>query len=286
MIADFVIQLKEGSQSAFKWKNLASNGAANPAYPASDQNQNVPGAVYSTESGFENIGPSFDPQVNPSVNNSNSVHVAATSAFPSLRGLNNAGVANAGTRLTIKFNNVINGTRTWVPTTIRLTSQLTGLRTGIEVLTDTDANGGGAFSATPSAGGPIASCSANVTNSTACPVANTTGLAQVSTYNGSGLVVYEVLYSDAFTPEQVSIPVVVAYVSNLVNNLPAPFGQTTVLPGIGPLSVSFTSSSTEPRPRFIATSDVAQTLYTVTGPSYQGNVETDGQPTPSDWVRA
>jgi len=262
-VADFVVRLREGFQSAFKRKNWNSNGPTSAVYPSADQNQNVPGAVYNTESAFENIGSSFDPSPNPPSQLVNAAaQVAGTAAFPSIHGLNNAGIANAGTRLMLQFTSVVSGTSVWVPTVVRLTSQLSGAVTGTAVLTSTDPNGAGGFSAVSSVGGPMVGCSANVTNVTSCPVANTLGLAQVSTFNGAGIAVYEVLYSDAFNPEQLAVPVVVAYVANPGNNLPAPGVQSQVTASFAPLSTVGTASAGDPIPRF-APGAAARNLYIV-----------------------
>jgi len=238
-VADFVVVMQEGFQSAFKRKNWATDNPTGnsptpfgTAYPAGgDMNQNIPGAVYNTESAFENIGSAADPTPNPPLQlvTGTGVTVAGTAAFPTKYGLNGAGVANSGTRLELNFSTVVPGTSIWVPTVVRLTSQLNGSATGVAVLTSTDANGAGGFSPVSSVGGPIVGCSNNV--NTTCPVggpSNPTGLAQVATFNGAGLAVYEVLYSDPFNPESLKVPVVVAYVANQSNNLPAPGVQTQV----------------------------------------------------------
>ena len=268
-VADFVVRLREGFQSAFKRKNWNTdnpNSGTTPlgtAYPAGgDANQNVPGAVYNTESAFENIGQSADPVPNPpqQLVNSTGVTVAGTNAFPATHGLNNAGIANSGTRLMLQFTSIVSGTSVWVPTVVRLTSQLSGAVTGTAVLTSTDPNGAGGFSPVTSVGGPMVGCSGNV--NTTCPVANTLGLAQVSAFNGAGIAVYEVLYSDAFNPEQVAIPVVVAYVANPGNNLPAPGVQTQVTASFAPLSSVGTASAGDPIPRF-APGAAARNLYIV-----------------------
>jgi hypothetical protein len=268
-VADFVVVMKEGFQSAFKRKNWATDNpggnAPNPTgttYPSSgDENQNVPGAVYNTESAFENIGSAADPTPNPPTQLVNTnAGIPGTAAFPSTHGLTGAGVANSGTRLELNFASVVTGTSVWVPTVVYLTSQLSGATTGVAVLTSTDANGAGGFSPVSSVGGPIAACSGNV--STSCPVAKTLGLAQVSTFNGAGLAVYEVLYSDPFNPEQLAVPVVVAYVANPGNNLPAPSVQTTVSAQFAPQSSVGTASSGDPIPRF-APSSTPSNLYIV-----------------------
>jgi len=258
--AQFVVRLREGFQSAFKRKNWNSNGPASSTYPTADQNQNIPGAVYNTESAFENIGSSFDPNPNPPAQLVNTnASVPGTAAFPTNHGLSNAGIANAGTRLMLQFTSVVSGTSLFVPTVVRLTSQLSGQVTGIAVLTSTDPNGAGGFSAVASNGGAITSCTA----SSSCPAAgNQTGLAQVSTFNGAGIAVYEVLYSDPFNPEQLSVPVVLAYVANPGNNLPAPGVQTQVTASFAPLSSVGTASAGDPIPRF-APGAAARNLYII-----------------------
>ena len=262
-VADFVVRLREGFQSSFKRKNWNSTGVLGTTYPAADQNQNVPGAVYNTESAFENIGSTFDPSPNPPQQLVNTATaVAGTAAFPTTHGLNNAGIANAGTRLMLQFTSVVSGTSVWVPTIVRLTSQLSGAVTGTAVLTSTDPNGAGGFSpvSTVSGSATVASCSGNV--NTGCPTATSAGLAQVSTFNGAGIAVYEVLFSDPFNPEQVAIPVVVAYVANPGANLPAPNVQSQVTASFAPLSSVGTASSGDPIPRF-APGAAARNLYIV-----------------------
>jgi hypothetical protein len=271
-VADFVVRLREGFQSSFKRKNWATdnpNSGPTPlgtTYPSGgDVNQNVPGAVYNTESAFENIGLNADPSPNPpgqSVNGGSSV--TGTAAFPSIHGLNNAGIANSGTRLMLQFTSVVSGTSVFVPTVVRLTSQLSGAVTGTAVLTSTDPNGAGGFSPVTSLGGPIAGCSANISGAGTCAtiIGNTAGLAQVATFNGAGIAVYEVLYSDAFNPEQLSVPVVVAFVANPGNNLPAPAVQSQITASFAPLSSVGTASAGDPIPRF-APGAAARNLFIV-----------------------
>ena len=262
-VADFVVRLREGFQSAFKRKNWNNTGVLGTTYPtAGDQNQNIPGAVYNTESAFENIGSAADPSPNPPAQLVTAgSSVPGTAAFPTSHGLNNAGIANSGTRLMLQFSSIVSGTSVFVPTVVRLTSQLTGAVTGTAVLTSTDPNGAGGFSPVTSLGGPIASCSANISG-IACPVANTLGIAQVASFNGAGIAVYEVLYSDAFNPEQLSIPVVVAFVANPGNNLPAPGVQSQITASFAPLSSVGTASAGDPIPRF-APGAAARNFYIV-----------------------
>jgi hypothetical protein len=256
-VADFIVRMREGFQSSFKRKNWNSTGILGTTYPTGgDQNQNVPGAVYNTESAFENIGPAADPSPNPPTQLVNQgAQVAATAAFPTTRGLNGAGVANSGTRLMLAFAAVPNGASIWLPTVVRVQSQLSGAITGTAVLTTTDGNGAGGFSPVGGVSGTVAACSSNASltcfgSTSSGQVAPTSGLAQVSIFNGAGIAVYEVLYSDPFNPEQVSVPVVVAYVANPGNNLPAPGVQSTVNASFAPLSTVGTADSGSPIPRF------------------------------------
>jgi len=107
---------------------------------------------------------------------------------------------------------------------------LTGLAqsqaTGVMVMTTTDAAGAGAFLRTQSI--------------------NPFVLTKVGT---SGLVVYEILYTDPFSTEYVDVPVVLAYASNPGQNLPAPGPpnpNTSVTGGFAPFYTS--AASTQPSP--------------------------------------
>jgi hypothetical protein len=101
------------------------------------------------------------------------------------------------------------------------------------VLTTTDANGDTAFS----------------------PVTTTGNLQQVSSTN---LAVYEVLFSDPNSLEQVDVPIVVAYASSLTSNppigLPVPSTIAQAAGGYAPFystSAARLPSATLPVPRFI-----------------------------------
>jgi hypothetical protein len=222
----FSIRVDEGFGTAFKVKNiqtqLSNNATGTGAtYPA-DSAQDNPGAIYNTESGFlaNNVPPT--PLGTLLTPNGSFVGLA--------RGLAGAGVANAGTRIMLTFNSVASSAQIFVPVRVALVNQLsTGTQTGFAVLTTTDANGAGGFS--PASG-------------------NSSGLAPVSLVNGSGVAVYEVLFSDPFQVERMTIPVAVAFVANVGNNLPAPGVQSTVGVSFAPISNVGTASDTAPIPRF------------------------------------
>ncbi len=239
----FSIRFDEGFASSWKVKNLsqalangsgltpaslygAYNGGVN--YPA-DENQNVPGAIYNTESGFENSQSATDPVPNPP-NSAGFGVVGPTAPFPTKNGLTNAGIATQGTRLAINFASTPQGSQLFVPTRINVVRQSDGATTGVAVLTSTDGNGAGGYS--PLAGGG-------------------SGLAPVSLANGAGFAVYEILYSDPFSLERLNVPVAVAFVSNSGNNLPAPGVQATATSGFAPISNVGTADSFSPVPRFV-----------------------------------
>jgi hypothetical protein len=266
-----VVRIQEGFASSWKEKNLAQiigsttgsggNGTytagvgyvynGGTAYP-SDLNQNVPGVNYNTESGFEYISSGATPNPNPPLGFGTTAVTGGTQTpFSSINGtgIAGAGQASQGTRLALSFANVPAGSSIWVPPVVYLYRQnsatiptpamnvapnTSGLITGVAVLaTGTDASGNGAFT----------------------PPTSLTTLQQVSSSN---LVVYEVLFDDPSSLEQVDVPVVVAYAANLTSNpptgLPATGTVTTVATGFAPFYSTSTAkqpSSTLPVPRFI-----------------------------------
>lgn len=232
----FALRVVEGFPAAFKEKNIAVHlnntaaGIGSPAYPG-DQAQDVPGANYFSESGFEVNG--VTPNANGIAINAPAGYgpfLTANTAFPSARGLSIAGVANAGTRIMFQFNAVPGGSSIFVPYRVNLVNEAsTSSTTGFAVLTSTDANGGGSFS-------PAS--------------ANSYGYAPVSVTGGTGVAVYEILYTDPFNIERLQVPIAVAFAANAGNNLPAPGTQSTVAASFAPLSNVGTASDTAPIPRF------------------------------------
>jgi len=235
----FSMRFDEGFPSAWKERNIqvhlanTANGIGSPQYPA-DAAQDVPGANYFSESGFEVNG------VTPvgATPNGYGPFLTANAAFGSVRGMNLAGTANAGTRLFVNFGAVPNGTQIFLPTRVSLTIPAVGSCpstnttcnvSGFAVLTSTDANGGGGFS--PASG-------------------NSSNLAPVTVTGGTGLAVYEILFTDPFNIERMTVPVAIAFAANAGNNLPAPGVQSTSSTGFAPLSNVGTASDTAPIPRF------------------------------------
>jgi hypothetical protein len=240
------INLREGFAQSFKRRQYS------PDASISDLNygrlpQNVPGYAYNTESAFM---PSED-GTNPAPGNN----------F-------NAGLANAGTRFLLRFNNIGTGVRLLLPAWVVLTtdnatgagqptppSAIGGWTGGfLQLIGTSDLQGNvgsftnqfvptGSFSNSNLffSSGPFKGPGAVAPFSNAVEVTGITG--------GSVAAVYEVVNSDPSAVEQANIPVGVAFTSNTANNLPTP-GQTTVNASFAPLSTVNTASSSDPIPRF------------------------------------
>jgi hypothetical protein len=263
------ISLQEGFANSWKPKNVSyyiANGNPNLAgqgygynggviVPTADLAQNVPGAIYNTETGFEFGSLGSVPAPNPPVGVGTTAVTGSTGAgaqaFNSAStGIGNAGSVTQGTRLSITLSNVPQGSSVWVQPTLwlyRFNPIATGANSltagayssGVMVLTSTDAQGDTAIN-------PVAAL-------------GSTNLVQVS----GGLATWEILFADAAASEQVDIPLVVSYVSNLSANLPAglpaPNQIAQVTAGFAPFyGGSFspnprnpTSTSSLPIPRFV-----------------------------------
>jgi len=226
--SDFTVTVKEGFASSFKRRNIAETGNGVTSPPPVDQN--VPGYPYNTESGF------YVPEL--------------FTATPIV------GLADQGTRILLRFNNLGAGVHLFVPTSVALDAPgekqtvpgsctvstcsdppapppgvTAGFPYGVMTLTTSDVTGAGGFSA----------------------IAGTGGLAEVSYSGTTGYATYEVLNSDPNQYESASINVYVAYISATAQNLPAP-GASTVNASFAPLSNDGSASATDPIPRFGDTS--------------------------------
>jgi hypothetical protein len=279
-----LFRFQEGFASSWKTKNVAdvlTNATlVSGAYVynggltrSTDLNQNVPGAIYNTESGFEFYSSSANPPSNPppgmgvTPGGVIGTKVFGNGAGGSNTGINHAGIADHATRLALNITNIPTGAAAFLAPIIYLYRQGSSLSknangdptlyvpnfsTGVMVLTSTDANGGGAY-APPS----------NIP-ATSTPQANAP-LVQVP---ASGLAVYEILYSDPFSLEQADVPVVVAWVTNLNSNLPQTGINTQAAGGFAPFystssaAAASTFGSTPDVPRFIPASTPA-TLFTI-----------------------
>jgi len=236
-----IVRFSEGFASAFKRRNAAAyvDGDTSPT----PVDQNVPGAIYNTETGFLNQTPSI---------------VTGSSA----NGLAAAGLADHGTRLMARFANVPAGVVLYASlypvvtcsdcgpssrpaiTAVRAatTSTLTMAR-----LVTTDANGGGSFS--------------RVTGTNSSSFDGGAATAPIALNNGAGMAVWEVLQADPLTSQTYEFGVGVSYVANTSNNLPG-LGSATVAGSFAPLSTVTTQSASAPLPRFADTSS-ARTIFTI-----------------------
>jgi hypothetical protein len=142
------------------------------------------------------------------------------------------GLADHGTRLIARFNNVQNGVQIWVTSIAPVLSiNAPGTpRTGTATLTTSDANGAGGFGlAAGEAADPFV---------------------QVPIVGGTGQAVWEIINADTTALERVEIEVVFVWTANTTNNLPA-LGTSTVNGNLAPLSTTATASSSASIPRFV-----------------------------------
>jgi hypothetical protein len=209
---------QEGFNEAFKPQSLTQvlkNGVAKPSYNFVNtdttqgvlNNQNVPGAVYDTESGFVN-----SLATTAGDNPTNALTGNSGIGAPFANGVNDtgiqlAGIATQGTRLVINFSSIPNGSYVSVPNCVNLVNVIGNGTTGIAVLIANTSNTG--------FGGQPVSASNCLTTST--NVAGTVG--GVSTPN---MAVYEVFFANPNALEKVAVALTVHGNPNLPSNLPQP----------------------------------------------------------------
>jgi len=240
----------------------------------SDLAQDVPGAVYNTETGFSfpsqgGASPTFagppgtggfagnaGNTTNPPLGFGTPVTSSPANSYAftddwglgsaNNTGIAGAGVASAGTRLYLNFTNVPNGSSLFVPPVIYLFRQGVAHNGDPATLNANPLTG----TAQAQASGVMVLTSTDANGS--LPFSRTTGigpafaLQKVAT---SGLAVYEILYTDPFSSEYADVPVVVAFASNPAQNLPAPQPpnpNTQVVGGFAPFYT--TTAATQPSP--------------------------------------
>jgi uncharacterized protein (TIGR03437 family) len=191
---NFRLRFEEGFPSAYRVRN-AGTTAQNPTNTAP---QDVPGTIYNTQTGFFNPG------------------------FPATNGLSTAGLADFGTRLQARFNNVPAGVRIYV------SDYSMG---GVQAR----AAGSPEGPFTPPAPGPAP------------------GIYEVPISGGTATAVWEILNSNPNALDVVEPVVFFSYVANTAANLPA-LGTSTVNGSFAPISTVTTSSAPAPIPRFVDTS--------------------------------
>lgn len=201
------VSVTEGFPSSFKrrtWALTSDGETSPPPLP-----QNVPGFGYFTETGF----------YNPVAFGS------GTASNPSI------GLADFGTRIQIRFDNIGAGVRLFVPTVVSLTSGpvITGTLRLITAGLSTAGAGFVAAPATATLGGAPA--------------------AEIVSSAGTAVAIYEVLNSNSSAVESATVPVGVAFISNTASKLPA---ETVVTGAVSfaPQSTVAVADTTSPVPRF------------------------------------
>jgi hypothetical protein len=167
---DFSTSATEGFAQDFKYRNYGTY-LSGPVFPPVLAEQNVPGFVYGTETGF--YSPSlFTPA-------------------PTL------GLADFGTRILVSVGPVSAGTKLFVPTTITLTGEYgQGTPPGQLQLVQANEYGNSAAGYEPVA---------------ATAMVGTTPVAEASTSGSTAYAVYEVIYANQSVQETATIPVAVAF---------------------------------------------------------------------------
>jgi hypothetical protein len=226
--------------SVFRRRNTAQpSPALTGVTPPTPERQDTLGLIYQSESGFFRA---TDNGANwpTSLNSGDNTSLIAGTAGGTL------GLADHGTRLIARFNNIQNGLQVWVETNPAIVSvnAPSTPRTGTGVLVNTDPNGAGPFSAV-AAGSTVSGLS----------------LAQVSIIGGTGQAVWEVVNADTTALERMAVKVVFAWVANTSNNLSS-LGTSIVNGNLAPLSTVATASTTAAIPRFVDGA-VNRTLLTI-----------------------
>jgi len=225
---NLVWTFQESFNNVFKPQSLTqtlANGVAKPSYaytggvgnPTTTQgvnnNQNIPGAVYDSESGFVNkFGAAGGDNANFPLTGQPGAGIAFTNVGCTPVGvpvavcntnIAAAGIASQGTRLWLGFTGLQAGTSISVPAVVNLVNVIGGGTTGVAVLIANPAPSASGFG-----GGP------------GCPAATATCTVAVGGANGSA--VYEVFFANPNALEKVSILMTVSGNPNLPLNLPTP----------------------------------------------------------------
>jgi hypothetical protein len=205
--------------------------------------QNVPGAIYNSESNF----------VTPVPNNTQQ-----------------AGLADFGTRLRAVFNNVPSGVRIFVSTT--------NVNNAASPVAPPTPPGGSASntgttpfaqlvsSETVSDGNAPAGFFPAVASTDVGPSGGNVPVAEIQVTNGSATAAWEVINTNPNANESLKFTVYLTYTSNVAQNSPPP-GTATVNMSFAPAPPSFTASagaaasSTLTIPRFIADPNAAKNLF-------------------------
>jgi hypothetical protein len=233
------ILLTEGFPTAFKVRNFAqilANGTA-PGTPGQfyqwnggssitdpDINQNVPNALYNTETGINFVSSLASPAPNPpdGTGTNGNLAPAGTPFNTPTTNITAAGTVSQGTRFAIRFSGIPIGSNPSVPLAVDLDTGavINDVDTGVIVLVcGTDSHGYGGTTA-------------------ACTSTGIGGTSPISVdANGNGMVVYEVAFSDPNALEYANVPV---YVNPTISlNTTPPVGGTPQVGVTGSANASF-----------------------------------------------
>jgi len=252
------IRFTEGFNHSWKtkgWEQMQANstvdGVGNRAYtplsfatPTTVVRQNVPGAAYNTESGFSAPTNGVDPiGLNPPSGVGTQQTIFANQSITNSTGISDAGIATNGTRLQILFGAVPAGVTIFTPDVVFLTRIGTNVVTGVAIRNlATDPNRG----ALSPPGAP------SQTHWTAVTANN--------------LAVYEVIYNDKDTQEDMTVPIGVTTTNALPQTIDV---STTVKGGFAPSNTSgdgiplLTSAAAGQLPRFFENLTGGGTLFSI-----------------------
>jgi len=235
-----IYTFQESFNNVFKPQSLTQtllNGQAKPSYlfntanttQGVNNNQNIPGAVYDSESGFVNkFGTAGgDSPLNPLTGGAGAgiafSNTGCSTAFSTVCNTNiaQAGIATQGTRLWLGFSSIPAGSSVSVPNVVNLTNVIGGGVTGVAVLIlNPSASGFGGTPAGLTAG--ATSTVAGTVNGVAAP----------------GYAVYEVFFANPGALEKLAIPLTVNGTPNLPSNLPAPNITAQIVGSFAPFYTS------------------------------------------------
>ncbi|MDZ4799550.1 MAG: hypothetical protein SGI92_15415 [Bryobacteraceae bacterium] len=223
------LRFREGFQTAFKVRIATAAGQA----------ASLPGQVFNSESGFVNPG----------------TDVAGQPA---------AGVADAGTRLMARFNNVPSNVRIFVSVASVMPTSSVG---SAAVLVTTDPNGATPNNPNPTApapGAPPGVVTVNCSGVTLVP--SGANAVEVPLTAGTGQAVWEVTAADQSNLETLIFHAAYAYVANANAGQPG-IGAATVMGTFAPVYTASNAGQsdfgTPSIPRFVAGTASAQSFFSI-----------------------
>jgi hypothetical protein len=277
------IRVLENFATAWRVRNLAGilanstfvgvnqyNGGL--AAPSADLAQNVPGAIYNTESGFEYNSATPVPAPNPPGGlGSTAVTNVGHPLFDASTNIQAAGVASQGTRISIQVGSQPAGARLFFPITVSLRNQATGGQTGV-MQADALADQNGFTSFISGSPAPFLAASPTAFPFTASgggPTGAVINATWVEVTSAAPVITYEVLFSQPGALEYADIIPAVVYNNNgLASNLPQPGVITTATASFAPIQ-SGIANQPQPdgfyaTPRFMSTfKSPADTLFSI-----------------------